>query len=229
MTFTCTRIQGGTNGVFWVPADLSGPPEELYASRLSVTPCSWLPNESGLVFYDGFPPTANIWLLPRFTSGKPTGQHTPIPLVQSTRASLNDRPQLSPDGHWLAYSSNISGIHEVYIQPFPVPGGKTQISTDGGDSVRWARSGRELFYRNGDKMMAVEVQTEPTFRAGTPRLLFERVYGHPPPTLQPGFGYDIAPDGKHFLMVKPVEEQSSVPQLQVVENWFEEIKRETGK
>lgn len=91
--------------------------------------------------------------------------------------------------------------------------------------MRWARSGRELFYRNGDKMMAVEVQTEPVFRAGTPRVLFEAAYGHPPPTFQPGIGYDVAPDRKHFLMVKPVEEEPSSPQLQVVENWFEELKQ----
>jgi hypothetical protein len=55
--------------------------------------------------------------------------------------------------------------------------------------------------------------------------LFEGAYGHSPPTLQPGFGYDVAPDGKHFLMVKPVAEESSSPQLQVVENWFEELKQ----
>ena len=77
--------------------------------------------------------------------------------------------------------------------------------------------------------MAVEVQTGPTFRAGTPKVLFEGIYGHPPPTLQPGFGYDVAPDGKRFLMVKPVEQKSSSPQLQVVENWLEELKRKAGK
>ena len=78
----------------------------------------------------------------------------------------------SPDGRWLAYMSAESGSREIYVQPLPGPGGKWQISTEGGSEVVWAHTG-ELFYRNGDQMMAVEITTDPAFSAGTPKLLFE--------------------------------------------------------
>ena len=100
--------------------------------------------------------------------------------------------------------------------------GKWQISTDGGIEPVWARNGREFFYRNenGDQMMAVDITTEPTFRAGTPRLLFEGSY------LRGGVAgafYDATPDGQRFLMTQAGEERGS--QINVVLNWFEELKR----
>ena len=82
----------------------------------------------------------------------------------------------SPDGRCLAYQSDESGRLEVYVRPYPGPGGKSQISTEGGTEPVWARSGRELFYRNGDKMMAAVVDTKPTFAAAKPKLLFEGHY-----------------------------------------------------
>jgi hypothetical protein len=84
---------------------------------------------------------------------------------------------------------------------------------------------RELFYRNGDRMMAVEIDTKPAFRAGRPTALFEGRYEISPPYLQPGTGYDVSPDGKRFLMIKPGGEQPGSTQLQVVQDWFEELKR----
>ena len=96
-----------------------------------------------------------------------------------------------------------------------------QISTQGGREPVWARTG-ELFYSSGDQMMAVEITTEPTFSAGTPRLLFDG-------TSVPGgslANYDVAPDGQRFLMLKPVESETSAPtQIHVVLNWFEELKQ----
>jgi serine/threonine-protein kinase len=130
-------------------------------------------------------------------------------------------PRFSPDGRWLAYQSNESGGNDVYVQPFPGPGGKWQISAGGGFEPIWSRNGRELFYRIGDKMMAVDIETTPTFRAGTPRMLFE----------QPGYSsssrqYDVAPDGQRFLMLKLQRDAANTPpQIVVVKNWFEELKR----
>ena len=114
---------------------------------------------------------------------------------------------------------------QVYVQPFPGPGGKWQISTEGGNAPRWARSGREMFYRNGDKMMAVDIETKPVFRAGVPRVLFEGRYEASPGGLQPGAGYDVSADGKHFLMIKSDAAQTTPGQVQVVHNWFEELRR----
>ena len=93
----------------------------------------------------------------------------------------------------------------------------------------WNPNGRELFYRNGDKLMAVEISTQPGFSAGKPRVLFEGKY-QPTTTTPPN--YDVSPDGQRFLMLKPVEQTQAAPtQINVVLNWFEELKRKvpTGK
>ncbi len=123
---------------------------------------------------------------------------------------------------WLAYVSDVSGRWEIYVQPYPGPGGKWLISTEGGTEPVWNPHGRELFYRSGDKMMAVEVTTQPGFSAGKPRLLFERHY-LPTPATFPNF--DVAPDGQRFLMLKPSEQEQAATQINVVLNWFEELKR----
>jgi hypothetical protein len=116
----------------------------------------------------------------------------------------------------------------VYVQPFPGPGGKQKISTDGGTEVVWSPKGNELFYRSGDrreKMMAVNVQLQPTFSAGRPRLLFEG-YATNLPSGAGGPNYSISTDGQRFLMLQPVEgQQAALTQINVVTNWFEELKR----
>lgn len=87
----------------------------------------------------------------------------------------------------------------------------------------WNPNGRELFYRNGDKMMAVDISTQPGFAASTPHMLFEGRYEQPPVPLH---NYDVSSDGQHFLMLKPVEQEQAAPtQINVVLNWFEELKR----
>jgi eukaryotic-like serine/threonine-protein kinase len=115
------------------------------------------------------------------------------------------------------------------MQPYPGSGGKWQISTEGGTEPVWNRNGRELFYRNGDKMMAVDIATQPSFTAGKPRVIFEGRYV-PPPGTSPN--YDVSPDGQRFLMIKRNEAGEAAPaQINVVLNWFEELKRlaPTGK
>lgn len=137
-------------------------------------------------------------------------------------------PRFSPDGRWLAYVSDESGRREIYVQPYPGPGGKWQISTEGGGEPVWNRNGRELFYRSGGKMMAVDVATQPSFTAGKPRVLFEGPYL---PTPLTSANYDVSPDGQRFLMLKPNESTEAPTQISVVLNWFEELKQKipTGK
>ncbi len=130
--------------------------------------------------------------------------------------------RLSPDGHWLAYASDESGRYEVYVQSFSGAGGKWQISADGGREPVWAHNGREVFYRSGDKMMAAEVATQPTFQAATSRLLFQGPY-EGTPSVSPD--YDVTADDQRFLMVQRSEQQSSPTDFSVVLNWFEELKR----
>ena len=128
----------------------------------------------------------------------------------------------SPDGLWLAYVSDESGRSEVNVQPYPGPGGKRQISTEGGSQPVWARNGQELFYRNGNQMMAVEITTDPNFSPGTPRLLFEGDF-------QMGTvsraNYDVTLDGQRFVMLQQVGPDSGATQINVVLNWFEELKQ----
>jgi Tol biopolymer transport system component len=131
-------------------------------------------------------------------------------------------PLFSPDGRWLVYVSTESGRPEIYAQPYPGPGGKQQISTEGGTEPVW-RNDRELFYRNGNKMMAVDIATQPSFSAGKHRVLFEGQY-------LPGVGdtpnYDFDTKGQRFLMLKPVDDSPAAPtQINVVLNWTEELKQ----
>ena len=133
-------------------------------------------------------------------------------------------PKLSPDDRWLAYVSNESGRDEIYVTRFPT-GGKWQISTEGGKEPMWSRDGRELFYRNGEKMMAVDVSAGAE-SAAKPTLLFEEPY-----ELKIGSGasnYDVIPDGQGFVMIRTPEsttESSGTTQIILVQNWFEELKR----
>ena len=147
------------------------------------------------------------------------GERKAQPLI---RTSFNEgAATLSPDGHWLAYVSNESGRNEVYVQPFPGPGGKVPISTEGGEQPRWARNGKELFYRNGDRMMAVVIQTQPTFSAAKPDMLFEGNYWK----WSTAPNYDITPDGQRFVMIKESQPVAAITHVSVVLNWFEELKQ----
>jgi Tol biopolymer transport system component/predicted Ser/Thr protein kinase len=207
--------QEGTPNVFWQLADGSGGPERLTTSEYRRSPNSWSPDGQLLAFIEVNPTTGyDIWVL-RLSDRKAQ------PFL---RTQFNEgAPRFSPDGHWLAYISDESGRYEIYVQPYPGPGGKWQISTEGGTEPVWNPNGRELFYRSGDKMMAVEIATQHGFTAGKPWMLFQDEYVPTPATFP---NYDVAPDGRRFLMLKPTEQTQSAPtQINVVLNWFEELKR----
>jgi hypothetical protein len=108
------------------------------------------------------------------------------------------------------------------VQPYPDPGGKRLVSTGGGTEPVWNPNGRELFYRAGNKMMAVDIAAGPTFAWNKPRTLFEGPYLPTPGTFA---NYDVSRDGQHFLMIKPGEPALAAPtQINVVLNWSEELK-----
>jgi serine/threonine-protein kinase len=130
--------------------------------------------------------------------------------------------KFSPDGAWIAYTSDESGRPEVYVRPYPGPGEKIQISNNGGSEPVWARDGKELFYRNGNRMMVVRVELGPTFTAGQPSLVFEGAYEAPAGGAI-WTNYDVSPDGKAFLMIERTTEPPR--DIHVVLNWFEELKR----
>jgi len=156
--------------LFWQLADGSGNPEPLETGTGEAlrNPSSWSPNGQLLAFVETGPTTGeDIWVLQ-------LSDHKAQPLVRTP--ATESAPQFSPDGRWLAYMSDASSRFEIYVQPYPGSGGKRQITTDGGTEPVWNRNGRELFYRSGSKMMAVDITTEPAFSKGKPHMLFEGPY-----------------------------------------------------
>ena len=169
-----------------------------------------VPDGQVLTFVKTNPTSAyDIWLLSNEDDG------TPSPFLAT---SFNENSAMfSPNGRWLAHDSDETGRVEVYVQPYPGPGARVQVSTGGGVRPVWSRDGRELFYRDGDQMMTVSVATSTagsTFTAGKPRLLFEGRYA-------PYF--DVSLDGQQFLMIR--EESAGTSELHIVLDWFEELKR----
>jgi Tol biopolymer transport system component len=151
---------------------------------------------------------------------------------------MESEPQISPDGRYLAYQSDESGKGEIYVRSFPdVNKGKWQVSSNGGGSPRWSPDGRELFYRSGDATMAVDVETDPTFKRGNPKILFKGTYRSSQLLKGTTTPWDISPDGKKFLMIKPsgapeggttAEKPATAPprpKINIVVNWFEELKQ----
>jgi hypothetical protein len=154
----------------------------------------------------------DIWALP------PGGD--PLLLVSS---DADERaPMISPDGRHLAYVSSEGGRDEVYVRPWPEGTTRYKISSNGGREPQWRRDGRELFYRDGDRMYAVSIDVGgDTFRAGRPELLFEQ------PFAQEQFGnpnYDVSHDGERFLMIASPAGDST-REIPVIVNWFEQLER----
>ena len=132
-------------------------------------------------------------------------------------------PKLSPNGRFVAYSSAESGRIELYVRPFPEGEGRVTVSTNGGTRMRWSRDGKELFYVEGETLIAVEVSTEGEFSIGKTTRLFDH------PGLRPGFNYapyDVSADGERFILVEPITETGETPKptIRVVENWAEEFR-----
>ena len=210
-----TSRAGPPASLFWQRADGSGG-DELVTPPDGIADLaqSFSPDGRFLAFTRNDAKTLrDIWVLS--IDGR---KRTPFLATPATEGA----PRFSPDGRWMAYVSGESGRPEVYVQPFPGPGGKWQISTDGGIEPLWNPNGRELFYRNGSQMLAVPVETSGGFSAGRPAMLFDGPYLASTFPLT-GVTYDVTRDGQRFLMVK--DEPAAATQINVVVNWFEELKR----
>jgi len=212
-----TSNQAGQRNIFWQFADGTGGLERLTTSPSLDIPNSFSPDGKLLGFSETNSSTGYDILVLGLSDHK---------LSAFLQTPHNENvPLFSPDGRWMAYASDESGRYEIYVVPYPGPGGKWQISTEGGREPAWNRNGRELFYREGDKMMSVEINTQSGFSAGTPKPLFE---GHYQTLTASTPNYDISADGQRFLMLQAAEQSA---QINVVLNWFEELKQKvpTGK
>jgi serine/threonine-protein kinase len=126
----------------------------------------------------------------------------------------------SPDGRAIAYVSNETGRNEIHLRPFPGPGEKVVVSTAGGNEPVWSPGGRELFYRVGDSLMAVDVTTSPALQVGTPHRLFDKRYE---PSISLYANYSTI-DGQRFLMIKRID-QDEPPRIDVIVNWFDQLRQ----
>jgi serine/threonine protein kinase len=220
IVFFSTREEGG---IYWKNADGTGE-VEFFSSVPDRFPFPWCFSKDGSTLITGeliLPDRMDIGMLSM------EGDHEHILLL--TEEYVEMQPKISPDGRWMAYTAMESDNWGVYVRPFPdVNKGKWQVSTGIGIGPLWSPDGKELFYRSPDGIMAVPVDTEPTFKLGKPKVLFPDTYISLLRGGNEGHAWDIHPDGKRFLMMKLAALEStdeiSRPNIIIVQNWFEELK-----
>ena len=209
-----TGKRRGQGNLFLKNADGTGARETLIESDGFKFASDWSRDGRFLSYIFNYPKSkgkvrGDIWILPM------TGERKPFPFLQNEfEQSL---PQFSPDGRWMAYISNESGRKELYVRPFPGPGGKWQISTEGTDIFRWQADGSAMTYLTLDKkLMRVAVAKGDSFTAGAPQRLFDLPEGTE--------SLDIAPDGQNFLLALRTAKAESQP-LTLVQHWDAELKK----
>ena len=211
-------------GLFSKAVDGTGMVERLTTSTAVQVPYSWSADGRTLVFEQtsSNPNESDVYVLSL------DGEPTTTPLLQ---ASAGERePVVSPHGQWVAYTLWEGGRTDVYVRPYPnVEDGRWRVSTDGGISPLWSPDGRQLFFISQGQAMAVPVETDPTFRPGTPKVMFDLPRYYRSGRSRMYREWDIAPDGERFLLVNPGEVEvtdagTTEPQMIVVQNWFEELK-----
>jgi serine/threonine-protein kinase len=185
-------------------------PEELVLSGRGVSnfPLSWSPDGRHLAFVAVSPATSNdLWLV------DVGAKSAPAPFVQTPYREGG--PAFSPDGRYVAYASDSSGRNEIYVRLFPGPGQEVAVSSSGGVEPVWARKGPELFYRQADAMMAVDIVTAPALKLGKPHRIFDRAFKRSPAVWP---NYDVTPDGQRFVMIT-TNRQTASNSINVVLNW----------
>jgi serine/threonine protein kinase len=213
----------GNSCIFWKAADGTGEVEKLGSvPGQRLFPWSWSNDGKTLVTAEiSGPIGVNIGAISMGGNGERKL------LLKSDHAESH--PRISPDGRWMAYFSAETGDNHIFVRPFPeVDQGKWQVSVDGGQSPLWSPDGHELYYLNGDAIMVAQVKTEPTFSASKPKTLFRGNYvtGY-----QENPEWDISPDGKRFLLIKPgadPDEESTTEsprKINIVLNWDVELKQ----
>jgi Tol biopolymer transport system component len=226
LAFGSTRGNGKAPNIYWQRADGNGEPQRLTTSEGIQLPSSWHPSGKFLAFTESTlsgPP--DVMILP-FTGSEETGW-TPgaATAFQSTRFR-EGHAAFSPDGRWIAYESAEGGLLQIYVRPFPGPGGRWQVSTTGGERVHWSRSRPELLYQGpeGQIMVAPYTVAGDTFRAERPRPWADVRFQ------EPSRGFDVHPDGER-LAVGPIAQPEDAPrrdQVVVIFNFFAEVKRATA-
>jgi len=212
VTFNSTQDTGVLN-IFWKEVDGSAGDERLTSGERAQVPDSWSPDSRFLAYTESDRTGhVHVAVVDRQSAGE---------LPEQKTAFDEGGPMFSPDGRWLAYASNESGQFEVYVRPFQRPGEKQRVSTGGGTAPLWARSGRELFYRSGRRMMAVEVMSGATFQHGAARMLFEG------PFLSAGqhVNYDVSADAQRFIMILDRTVDTRPTQIEIALNSLDKLRQ----
>jgi Tol biopolymer transport system component len=185
-----------------------GTDERLFESENSNFPSSWSGDGALLAYTEDNPQSGNdIWVYS-------LNSESQEPFLATSYSESNG--EFSPDGRFIAYESDETGRQkEVYIRPYPQGNPRLQVSTDGGRVPRWGAGGSEIYYWVGGRLMAVPLTFDPELTAGTPTELFEGSYG-------PSF--DVAPDGRSFLMTEEMADTDPPMRFNFVANWFEQLK-----
>jgi Tol biopolymer transport system component len=216
IAFTSIRRGQGAD-VYQRNSSGAGGEEALLESNRTKKPTDWSPDGRYILYrVNDSKSNLELWAMPV------TGDRKPIPFLETSVGVSHG--QFSPDGRFVTYASNESGRWEIYVAPFPGPGGNWRISSDGGSEPRWRRDGSEIFYIAPDgHLMAVPVRETPAFDAEEPKPLFLIRRREPVATIDM-FSYDVSPDGQRFLVNTDVGE-TTAPPLTVVLDWASDLKR----
>jgi Tol biopolymer transport system component len=215
------------NNVRSTSADGSGVVQSVLENAPRSFPTSWSPDGRVLALHTGGgagPGTSASRDIVMWS----VGTASPTPFVATPFEERG--PTFSPNGRWVAFVSNKSGMNDVYARPFPGPGEEITISVGGGGEPVWGPSGRELFYRHEGKLLVVPLsEAAGTLHVGKPSVLFTDPYRLDISGSAGGVAnYDVSPDGQHFVMVEPLSVGNGPPpsaRVQIVLNWSEELKR----
>jgi serine/threonine protein kinase/Tol biopolymer transport system component len=225
IVFGSTPANQGTLNLYWRRADGVGDAQRLTTSPYGHVPVSWHSSGKFLAFAELNPKTNFDLLVLPMEGDEASGWKPGQPTVFSSSRFDERNPMFSPDGRWIAYQSNESGRNEVYVRPYPGPGGKWQISTGGGVFPIWSRTARELFFGTPTQqimMAAYEVEGN-AFRAEKPQLWSDARY-KPRGPFRP---FDLHPDGKRFALAPaaPAPDSATQDHVSVIFNVFDELRR----
>jgi serine/threonine-protein kinase len=206
------RSKDGKIGIFIKPYDGSGNEVEIHSGGTRLYIDEWTKDGENLIIDNlTLDAQSDLLVIPL------KGDKKPWKYLDSKYDEYE--ASLSPDGKWLAYLTNESGMYQGYVRSFPNKEGRWQISTEVIEEPRWSPDGKTIYYRKGSQLMAVAVTTSPTFSAGIPKVL---ISGFPTMNVDSGITFDITSDGKYFITTTPAK-GSTLKSISVVLNWTTEI------
>ena len=223
LTYRSSRNAVASN-LYWQRADGSGNVQRLTDSQNWQIAGSWHPTGKFLAFGESRPGTSGDLMMLPLEGDEVSGWRPGEPTVFLSTPFSELDPVFSPDGRWVAYTSQETGRGEVYVRPFPGPGGKWRVSTDGGSFPTWSRTRSELFYASPDNhlMVAPYAVEANSFKADKPRVWSQRRF-----MTRPGRPFDLHPDGERFALAAAPENVTAVQQdkLVFIFNFFDELRR----